>query len=123
MMCPAKEQPDLPSLLNWLCALGGALSLLPGCRTGERSDLRDWLYHTPIEISEQAGVQATSFPVSFHLKTAAMAQAGLLQKDASDLRITVSGKDLPFQLTSLSTKTTEVAFQVSLSPGQTRGMW
>lgn len=69
---------------------------------------------------ERAGVGAARFPVSLALDTRGLIQQGKMCPDGADVRISVAGEEVPFQIEGLGLEDTQITFQVDLKPGETR---
>jgi len=82
--------------------------------------MRPWQYHSRVRVAERAGVAARSFPVSFTLQADRLVAEGKLQPDARDLRLTVAGREAPFQTEPAARGDLRVTFPLDLEPGQRR---
>jgi len=82
--------------------------------------LSAWKYHVPLRVVERAKARARDFPVSFELDTKRLITEGKLRTDLRDLRMTVAGEEVPFQLERGSSGKTKVTFQIDLGPAQVR---
>ena len=82
--------------------------------------LEPWRYHQTIRVAEQAGIAALQFPVVLELNTKQLVEAGDMRADGADVRLTLAGEEIPFQLEKMRTERTQITFQVDLVPGQIR---
>lgn len=67
------------------------------------------IQHKPIRVIEQAGVGASSFPVSLEVRS-----------DESDIRVTIAVEEVPIQIEVTDSKYATVTFQIDLEPNQVR---
>ncbi len=79
-----------------------------------------WDYKRVLVVHEQAGVGAADFPVSFELDTGRLTKQRKLKGSLADIRITVGGVEVPYQLEKTDEGKTLVTFQIDLAPNQKR---
>jgi hypothetical protein len=78
------------------------------------------IQHKTIRVVEQAGVGASSFPVSFELDTARLIREGKMRPDGTDIRIAIAGVEVPYQVEGMNTEHTIITFQIDLKPNESR---
>jgi hypothetical protein len=72
------------------------------------------VHQIPVRVVEQAGVRASSFPVSFEFGT------GDIGSDGSDICVTIAGEEIPSQIELADSERVVVTFQMDLEPNEVR---
>jgi len=79
-----------------------------------------WQQGATIRVVEKSGVRVKSFPVSFEMNTAHLIAEGKMRSDGNDIRITIAGIEIPYQVERIDTEHTIITFQIDLEPHEVR---
>lgn len=104
--------------IRWITAASCVLfSTLFACSEDRFSD---WEYSKTIQVSDRSGTSLQDFPVRFTMDTKALVRSGKMQESGADIRITVAGKEIPYQVEGMNSAATAITFQIALDPNSSR---